>query len=150
MASNDGVDQLPQLPATPPSPAEIYDEKKVLEKRLSSDSSLNHKVHKVEHGVYDDDDEVQYVNGEPVITSGWDVSRYLIDVRDDGDPALTFRSLFLGTVFAGLGAALCQVRRRPYNPLSAPGNFSPKSHAPYRSTSSSRSRCRCRPSSCCC
>ena len=58
MASNDGVDQLPQLPATPPSPAEIYDEKKVLEKRLSSDSSLDHKVHKVEHGVYDDDDEV--------------------------------------------------------------------------------------------
>ncbi|PCH44332.1 peptide transporter MTD1 [Wolfiporia cocos MD-104 SS10] len=30
-------------------------------------------------------------------------------MRDDKDPALTFRSLFLGTVFAGLGAALCQI-----------------------------------------
>ncbi|KAI0073510.1 oligopeptide transporter [Panus rudis PR-1116 ss-1] len=55
------------------------------------------------------DDEVQYVNGEPVITTGRDVSRFLVDLRDDGDPALTFRSLFLGTVFAGLGASLVQI-----------------------------------------
>ncbi|KAH7929974.1 OPT superfamily oligopeptide transporter [Leucogyrophana mollusca] len=56
-----------------------------------------------------DDDSVVFVNGEPVVTSGKDVSRYLIDIRDDGDPALTFRSLFLGTVFVGLGAALSQI-----------------------------------------
>lgn len=55
------------------------------------------------------DDDVVLVNGEPVITTGRDVSRFLVDVRDDGDPALTFRSLFLGTVFAGLGASLVQV-----------------------------------------
>ena len=55
------------------------------------------------------DSGVLYVNGEPVIRTGQDVSNFLIDVRDDGDPALTFRSLALGTVFAGLGAALCQV-----------------------------------------
>jgi hypothetical protein len=48
-------------------------------------------------------------NGEPVITTGLDVSRYVVDIRDDEDPALTFRSLTIGTVFAGLGAALCQV-----------------------------------------
>lgn len=56
------------------------------------------------------EDDVVYVKGEPVITSGSDVSRFLVDVRDDGDPALTFRSLCIGTVFACLGAALCQVR----------------------------------------
>lgn len=50
-----------------------------------------------------------FVNGEPVITTGRDVSRFVVDVRDDGDPSLTFRSIVLGTVFAGLGAALCQV-----------------------------------------
>lgn len=55
---------------------------------------------------------VEYVNGEPVIKDGHDVSNFLIDVRDDGDPSLTFRSIFFGTVFAGLGAALSQVRRR--------------------------------------
>ncbi len=114
MATQDGVDQLPKLPAAPSSPAESFDEKKVLEKHRSSDSYLDHKI---EHGsAYDE--EVEYVNGEPVITSGRDVSRYLVDVRDDGDPALTFRSLFIGTVFAGLGAALCQVRLRPYSSLS--------------------------------
>lgn len=56
-----------------------------------------------------DDEEVQRFNGEPVITNGRDVSRYVVDLRDDGDPALTLRSLTLGTVFAGLGAALCQI-----------------------------------------
>jgi hypothetical protein len=55
-------------------------------------------------------DSVLLVKGEPVIRTGADVSNYLLDVRDDGDPALTFRSLVLGTVFAGLGAAMCQVR----------------------------------------
>lgn len=50
-----------------------------------------------------------FVNGEPVVTTGKDVSRFVVDLRDDGDPSLTFRSLVLGTVFAGLGAALCQV-----------------------------------------
>ncbi|KAF9525053.1 oligopeptide transporter [Crepidotus variabilis] len=56
-----------------------------------------------------DDDEPLYHNGEPVITSGRDVSRFAVDLRDDGDPALTFRSIFLGTLFAALGAALYQI-----------------------------------------
>jgi hypothetical protein len=56
------------------------------------------------------DDDVVLLKGEPVVTSGKDVSRFVIDLRDDGEVALTFRSLFLGTVMAGLGAALCQVR----------------------------------------
>ena len=53
--------------------------------------------------------DVQYVNGEPVIANGRDVSRFLVDLRDDGDPAITFRSLVLGTLFACLGATLVQV-----------------------------------------
>lgn len=57
----------------------------------------------------DDVDSAQYVNGEPVIRTGKDVSRFAVDIRDDSDEALTFRSIFLGTLFAGLGAALCQV-----------------------------------------
>jgi len=50
-----------------------------------------------------------YVNGEPIISTGSDVSKFLVDLRDDGDPPLTFRSLVLGTLFGGLGAALFQV-----------------------------------------
>lgn len=56
------------------------------------------------------DEKPQYVNGEPVITNGRDVSRYLVDLRDDEDPPITFRSAVLGTVIGGLGAALYQVR----------------------------------------
>ena len=48
-------------------------------------------------------------NGEPIITTGHDVSRFVVDNRDDGDTALTFRSIFLGTIFAGMSAALSQV-----------------------------------------
>jgi hypothetical protein len=55
------------------------------------------------------DEKPQYLNGEPVITNGRDVSRHLVDLRDDEDPPFTFRSVVLGTVIGGLGAALCQV-----------------------------------------
>ncbi|KAF7971648.1 hypothetical protein HWV62_20692 [Athelia sp. TMB] len=48
-------------------------------------------------------------NGEPVITTGEDVSRYVVHIRDDGDNPLTFRSLFLGTVFAAMSSALSQI-----------------------------------------
>ncbi|KAF9519299.1 hypothetical protein BS47DRAFT_1324590 [Hydnum rufescens UP504] len=53
-------------------------------------------------------DDTMLIKGTPVIQSGADVSNFVVDDRDDGDPALTFRSFFLGTVIAGLGAALAQ------------------------------------------
>jgi len=55
------------------------------------------------------DEKPLHHNGEPVITTGQDVSYFAVDLRDDGDQALTFRSIFLGTMFAGMGAALVQV-----------------------------------------
>ncbi|KAJ8516828.1 hypothetical protein ONZ45_g5896 [Pleurotus djamor] len=60
-------------------------------------------------GEGEDDSSVVKLNGEPVVTTGKDVSRFVVDIRDDGDAALTFRSFVLGTIFAGLGAALCQI-----------------------------------------
>ncbi|KAL0960205.1 hypothetical protein HGRIS_011838 [Hohenbuehelia grisea] len=48
---------------------------------------------------------------EPIIRTGEDVARHLVSIRDDGDSASTFRSWTLGTIFAGLGAALCQIYR---------------------------------------
>lgn len=56
------------------------------------------------------DGDTSFLKGEPVITTGEDVSKYVVDLRDDMDPAITFRSLFLGTIWAGLGAAVQQVR----------------------------------------
>ena len=67
----------------------------------------------IQHSIDDDslEDESKPIlhNGEPVITTGRDVSLFVVDIRDDGDTALTFRSIFLGTIFAGMGAALSQV-----------------------------------------
>ncbi|KAL4248101.1 oligopeptide OPT transporter family protein [Abortiporus biennis] len=109
MAKTEGntLAELPSLPAQ--TKEDIIDEKAsrktdsidiVHEKDQYSDSQLDSTQ---------DQDDVVYINGEPVITNGRDVSRFLVDVRDDEDPALTFRSLILGTIFAGLGASLYQI-----------------------------------------
>ena len=101
----------PAAPEAPSSPVEsVSDEKVDVTELPKQDTASIGSSGKVDGGYYDDGEEVRFVNGEPVITTGLDVSRFLIDTRDDGDPALTFRSLFLGTLFAGLGASLCQVR----------------------------------------
>ena len=55
------------------------------------------------------EDDIVNVKGEPIIMTGTDVSHFLVDVRDDGNPALKFHSLSVGTIFACLGAALGQV-----------------------------------------
>ena len=101
---------LPTQPSDPPTPDEksasvdiTYDEKEA-----ALDSNLDKHFSSFEDTL---DEKPQYVNGEPVITSGRDVSRYLVDLRDDEDPPFTFRSAVLGTVIGGLGAALYQVRR---------------------------------------
>ncbi|KAH9062283.1 oligopeptide transporter [Lactarius vividus] len=78
-----------------------------------SDTSIKEKETDVGLGEsrdgHNDKNEKQLFNGEPIITSGEDVSQYLVDLRDDEDPPFTFRSVVLGTVIGGLGAALYQV-----------------------------------------
>ncbi|KAH9002452.1 oligopeptide transporter [Lactarius hatsudake] len=85
------------LPTLPSSSETSFKEK---EPRVDSDKSPDR---------YDGEDEKSLFNGEPVITSGRDVSRYLVDLRDDEDPPFTFRSIVLGTLIGGLGAALYQI-----------------------------------------
>jgi hypothetical protein len=40
------------------------------------------------------------------VFKGHDVSRFLVSVRDDGDPAFTFRSVLLGTAFTALSSVI--------------------------------------------
>jgi hypothetical protein len=89
--------------------------------------------------VLDEGAEPEYRNGVQVIQTGRDVSRFVVDIRDDGDEALTFRSIFLGTVFAGMGAALCQASTPPttYYPRSidsAMGYFCARLLVPSRTS----------------
>ncbi|KAJ4165869.1 hypothetical protein LMH87_007479 [Akanthomyces muscarius] len=51
-------------------------------------------------------DTAERVKGHPVIRNGEDVSKYLVSDRDDGDAALTFRSIFLGTIFTALSSVI--------------------------------------------
>ncbi|KAG9083168.1 hypothetical protein FS749_006245, partial [Ceratobasidium sp. UAMH 11750] len=62
------------------------------------------------HAYADDySEDVKLVNGQPVIETGMHVSNFAIEVRDDGDASLTWRSFWIGTIVAGLGAALSQI-----------------------------------------
>jgi len=60
------------------------------------------------------------VNGEPIITTGEDVSNFLVDVHDIGGNALTLRSLILGSLLSAFGAAVTQVgaSKRPMPQLT--------------------------------
>lgn len=86
------------------------DDFKIADRKSDSVEAVNEKEGtSLDTHDYLESDDVVFVKGEPVVTTGKDVSRFVVDVRDDGEESLTFRSLFLGTVMAGLGAALCQV-----------------------------------------
>lgn len=102
----DRVAELPELSALPQHDSLPS----VNEKKIDTGSdSIEVADEKYVTGDYEGNEEPEYRNGEPIITTGRDVSRFAVDLRDDGDEALTFRSLVLGTVVTGLGAALCQV-----------------------------------------
>src|SRR4051812_14436616 len=110
----DAVGELPKLAHHDTSDfTKELDEKEKVGRDSASDS-VEIAEEKVagygDHVLDGEDDKPTFHNGEPVITTGKDVSYFAVDIRDDGDEALTFRSMVLGTVFAGLGAALCQVR----------------------------------------
>lgn len=99
-------EQSPVSPISDDGSIEKVDEKVVYGTKVDEKTSVSEDSF-IRPGK--EDEEVQMLNGEPVITSGKDVSRFVVDLRDDGEAALTFRSLTIGTVFAGLGAALCEV-----------------------------------------
>lgn len=51
----------------------------------------------------------EVVDEDRVIRTGADASKYLLSLRDDGDPIITFRSALLGTAFACFQAAMNQI-----------------------------------------
>ncbi|KAF8182044.1 oligopeptide transporter [Pholiota molesta] len=101
---NDVGQQLPTLSGLPQLESQLD------EKHDTGSDSIEAVDEKADFASsLDGDDKPEYRNGEPVITTGRDVSRFAVELRDDGDKALTFRSIVLGTVFAGMGSALCQI-----------------------------------------
>jgi hypothetical protein len=53
--------------------------------------------------------ESQVGVAEVVINSGADVAEHLLPLRDDFDPAVTFRSIVLATVISGFRGVMTQI-----------------------------------------
>ncbi|KAJ5757700.1 uncharacterized protein N7511_006394 [Penicillium nucicola] len=51
-------------------------------------------------------EETKFIDGHPVIETGVHVSQYLISLRDDEDPPVTFRSILLGSMFTALASVI--------------------------------------------
>ncbi|EHA49202.1 peptide transporter MTD1 [Pyricularia oryzae 70-15] len=69
----------------------------------SSRSSTHEKNSSSSNSIQDSDNE------DVIIISGEDVSNHLLPLRDDGDAALTFRSIFLATCLAAFESTLYQI-----------------------------------------
>lgn len=58
---------------------------------------------------YEDIREKDDQGREAIVVTGADASLYLLPLRDDGDPALTFRSLFLASGLSAFQAVMTQI-----------------------------------------
>lgn len=48
-------------------------------------------------------------NEDMVIVTGYDASQHLLSLRDDFEPALTFRSIFLASILSSFQAVMSQI-----------------------------------------
>lgn len=60
-------------------------------------------------GNYDSEGEKDRESEDAIIVTGADAARHLLPLRDDGDPALTFRSLFLASGLSCFAAVMYQI-----------------------------------------
>ena len=58
------------------------------------------------HALSDSDDNN---SDDVIIVTGADAAAHLLPLRDDGEPALTFRSLFLATILSAFQAVMKQI-----------------------------------------
>ncbi|KAI2465651.1 putative OPT peptide transporter Mtd1 [Annulohypoxylon bovei var. microspora] len=103
---------MPAPIETPPDSEDVLDtppkstKAVVTEAHVAPLSDETSAARKVDSEDSHHDDGVVYVKGHPVIRNGIDVSKYLVSCRDDGDPALTFRSIVLGSIFTALSSVI--------------------------------------------
>lgn len=72
--------------------------------------------------------EVELVKGQPVIRNGMDVSRFIVSIRDDDDPAVTFRGMLLGTAFTAFASIISMLYVfKPYQVSTSCCPSAPKS-----------------------
>ncbi len=57
----------------------------------------------------DDDDSRDDDSRDAIIVTGADAAAHLLPLRDDGEPSLTFRSIFLATCLSAFQAVMKQI-----------------------------------------
>ncbi|KAI9508126.1 OPT oligopeptide transporter protein-domain-containing protein [Russula earlei] len=100
---------FPALPSSTSMPITEYSVPHLDTQSIEKDAVIHFRSNKISLVLEDEGEKPALFNGEPVIKTGRDVSRYLIDLRDDEDPPFTLRAIVLGTLLGGLGAALYQI-----------------------------------------
>lgn len=58
---------------------------------------------------HDEYDEKDNGSDDVIIVTGADASAHLLPLRDDGEPSLTFRSMFLATCLSAFQAVMSQI-----------------------------------------
>lgn len=90
---------------------------------VPSDEAINEKIHLEKDGteILKDDpvivtetksgssDDTDSGTDDAIIVSGADAAKHLLSLRDDLEPALTFRSLFLATILSAFQAVMYQI-----------------------------------------
>lgn len=66
-------------------------------------------IHPASRAASDEYGEKDNNDNEVIIVTGADAAHHLLPMRDDGDPALTFRSIFLATLLSGFQAVMYQI-----------------------------------------
>ena len=57
----------------------------------------------------DSDQDSADVNQDAIIITGSDAAKHLLSLRDDREPAFTFRSIFLATILSAFQAVMSQI-----------------------------------------
>ncbi|KAL5083024.1 hypothetical protein Trisim1_002247 [Trichoderma cf. simile WF8] len=71
----------------------------------------------------DDYDEKDNASDDVIIVTGADAAAHLIPLRDDGEPALTFRSMFLATCLSAFQAVMSQIYQFKPTAATISGTF---------------------------
>ncbi|KAJ9145528.1 OPT oligopeptide transporter [Pleurostoma richardsiae] len=93
------------------------------DKETGKDGEPDDEIHAAPP-VYDGDNhDKDDISEDVIIVTGADASAHLLPLRDDGDPALTFRSLFLATVLSAFQAVMSQIYQFKPTLVTIQGTF---------------------------
>ena len=92
-----------------PSHHAINDKKIVTGSELNEKGAIASDIQEADSGHQHDNNEKDHDDDDVIIITGADAAAHLLPLRDDGEPALTFRSIVLATCLSGFQAVMNQI-----------------------------------------